>query len=78
MRSVYQKDRLNERWMEKRERQRKGHGLPRIYIKLSTRVPSVAETATKKSDFLVITEAVQNTDVIYGAAPLSLEIDGCQ
>ena len=50
----------------------------RLYIKLSTPVPSVAETDTQKSDFLVTTDAVQNTDATYGAAPLSFEIDGCQ
>ena len=32
---------------------------------------SVAETVTQKPDFLVTADAVQNTDVTYGTAPLS-------
>ena len=56
----------------------KGHRLPRLYIKLFTPVPSVADTATKKSDFWVTADAVQSTDVIYDGTPLSLEVDRCQ
>ena len=56
----------------------RGHRLPHFYIKLSTPVPSVAETATQKSEFLVMADAVQNTDVTYGTAELSFKIDGCQ
>lgn len=39
---------------------------------------STSKTATQKFGILVTADAEQNTDVTYGAVPLSLEIDGCQ
>ena len=78
-------DGRNELWTEKRERRRERssttidyHRLPHLYIKLSTPAPSVAETVAQKPGCLVTADAAQNKSVIDGAAPLSLEIDGCQ
>ena len=61
-------------WYEEGRRKQRNE-LPCLYIKLSTHVPSVTGIATQNSDFLVTSDDVQNTDVTYGASPLSLEID---
>ena len=58
----------------KRHPLRKAIDYHAFVLKTSAPVPSVAETVTKKSSFFVTADAVQNTDVTYGAAPLSFEI----
>ena len=52
-----------------REKREKSHRLPRLYIKVSAPVPSVIEN--QKPDFLVTADAVRNTDITCGTAPLS-------
>ena len=50
----------------------KGRPLPRLYIKLSTPVPFVAETVTQKSDFLVTADAaliLNDTCFVYCQIP---------
>ena len=55
-------ERRNELCKMKKKHRRKGHQLPHLYIKLSTPVPSITQTAIQRSDILLTAYALWNID----------------
>ena len=74
----YEEGRRNELWTEKRDCRREKPSTTTPLHQTVYTCTICGRTVTQKSDFWVTADAVQTTDVTYGAAPLSLEVDRCQ